>query len=165
MSCGGVEDFNLHRFLQHQLTIRAPALCTRPNLRLLDPTKRRLRNPTLRDCKTQLACRIEYKTATATSQPPNNMPPHLHNIALSYQATASTIAQPTTYSSIALKQLPHHLLTHPPVCCPITVVNQSAHHLAAHIINGPITNCSSTQPHPPASILIYAQPLSKGCFP
>ena len=58
MSCGGVEDFNLRRFLQHQLRVRAPALCASTSLRLLAPTKSGLRNPTLRDCKTQLAWRI-----------------------------------------------------------------------------------------------------------
>ena len=50
-----MEDFNLRRFLQHQLRVTTPTLCTRPSLYLLDPTKRSLRNPTLKDCKAQLA--------------------------------------------------------------------------------------------------------------
>ena len=72
--CGRLQSSQIY---QHQLTIRAPALCTRPSMRLLAPTKSGLRNPTLRVRKTQLACRIENKTATATAQPPNNLPPHL----------------------------------------------------------------------------------------
>ena len=53
-----VEDLYLRKFSQHQLIIRAPALCTRPSLCLLVPTKGGLRNPTLKGGKLQLAGRM-----------------------------------------------------------------------------------------------------------
>ena len=52
LACGDVEDFNL---LRSPTEIRDPTLLLDPASVLLDPTKRGLRNPTLRVCKTQLA--------------------------------------------------------------------------------------------------------------
>ena len=55
--CGRLQSSQIY---QHQLKIRAPALCASTSLRLLDPTKRGLRNPTLTDCKAKLAWRLRY---------------------------------------------------------------------------------------------------------
>ena len=49
--------------------IRDPTLLLDPASVLLDPTKRGLRNPTLRVCKTQLERRVKYGTVTATAYP------------------------------------------------------------------------------------------------
>ena len=88
--CGRLQSSQIY---QHQLTIRAPTLCASTNLRLLVPTKRSLRNPTLRVHKTQLACKIENKTTTATAQTINHLPNHC--------STKSTF--PST-----IKLLPNH---------------------------------------------------------
>ena len=64
-----MEDFNLHRSFQFQLKTRDPTLIQDPTCVLLDPTKRGLRNPTLRVCKTQLARRTKNSTITATAYP------------------------------------------------------------------------------------------------
>ena len=67
LACGDVEDFNLRRSFQFQLKTRDPTLILDPASVLLDPTKRGLRNPTLRVCETQLAKKNKECTVTATA--------------------------------------------------------------------------------------------------
>ena len=107
--CGRLQSSQIY---QHQLTIRAPTLCTRPNLRLLAPTKSGLRNPTLRVRKTQLACRIEKKTTSPTQPTLLICPQHL--------SSQSTVCC--------------HTSDHP--CCSISTAHllkqSSAHHDLPH---------------------------------
>ena len=119
MSCGDVEDFNLHRFLQHQLRVRAPALCASTSLCLLDPIKSGLRNPTLRSARPSLheECRIECHCYCS---PPTVCPSHLqsaHTLSIIPQATTATSAQPiicpSRYTTCPWN---NHLLTHSTTC-------------------------------------------------